>query len=241
MDSFALTALIVLFASTLHAATGFGFSILAVPLLLLIHEPVVAVQLNLVLSIALSLMLVPRVWTEASKPMLWRLMAGSLVGAPAGVWTLVYMDTPTLKLLIAGLTLGFTLLLLCRLRFRLSPARDAATGVLAGGFTAAVGMGGVPLLLYFAGADVPKAVVRATVLVFFLFIYTLALGLQMLVKPVQTGLGWLSVGALPLALLGVWLGQRLFHRLSQPVFRAIIYLVLVGNSVFLAYAVWAER
>ncbi len=238
MTVFLLSALIVLVASALHAATGFGFSILAVPLLLMIHEPLVAVQVNLILSIALSLLLVPTVTRDIDTTLLWRLVASSVLGIPLGVLMLLHLDIALFKVLIAVLTLVFTALLLLQLRFQRSPGRDWLSGLLAGGFTAAVGMGGVPLLLYFAGTQMPKAVVRGTVLAFFLFIYTLALGAQVAVTSSRSDIWWLSAALVPVALVGVWVGDWLFQRITQRTFRGAIYAVLVGNSAVLLWSAW---
>ncbi|MEN9889517.1 MAG: hypothetical protein RL559_1554 [Pseudomonadota bacterium] len=235
---FLLSAAVVLLASVLHAATGFGFSILAVPLLLLLHAPWQAVQINLILSIALSLMLIPATWAQVDRRLLWRLLPSSALGAPLGLLLFLHGNADTFKTAIALLILLLTGLLAWRLRFARSPWRDALSGLLAGGMTSAVGMGGVPLLVYFAGVDMPKATARATVLAFFTFIYSLALALQVhfSAHPLQDG--WLTAGLLPVALLGVAIGKRLYLHLSQRVFSWAIYTVLLGNSAFLLASVF---
>jgi uncharacterized membrane protein YfcA len=235
---FLLSAAVVLLASTLHAATGFGFSILAVPLLLLLISPWQAVQLNLILSIALSLMLIPATWTYVDRRLLWRLLLSSSLGAPLGLLLFLYGDANIFKTVIALLIILFTVLLVWRLRFTRTPWRDACSGVMAGAMTSAIGMGGVPLLVYFAGTDIPKETARATVLAFFTFIYSLALVLQMQFSAQTLQSWWWPVGLLPVALLGVVIGQRLYLRLSQRVFSWAIYTVLLGNSAFLLVSVY---
>lgn len=235
---FLLSAFVVLLASVLHAATGFGFSILAVPMLLLLYEPWQAVQINLVLSIALSLMLIPQTWTQIDKDLLWRLLPSSALGAPLGLLLLMRGDSDAIKTVIALLIWLLTGLLVWRLRFARTPMRDRLSGVLAGIMTSAVGMGGVPLLVYFAGTNIPKATARATVLAFFLFIYSLSLTLQVgiFAHPFQTW--WLPVGLLPVALLGVNIGKRLYMQLSQTNFVRVVHVVLLGNSLFLLASVY---
>ncbi len=43
--------IIILVASVLQTSTGFGFSILATPFLLLLFKPIEAIQINLILSL----------------------------------------------------------------------------------------------------------------------------------------------------------------------------------------------
>lgn len=240
MLTFSLSAAVVLLASVLHAATGFGFSILAVPLLLLLHAPWQAVQINLILSIALSLMLIPATWTQVDRLLLWRLLPSSALGAPLGLLLFLYGDADTFKTAIAFLILLLTGCLALRLRFARTPWRDACTGVMAGAMTSAVGMGGVPLLVYFAGVDMPKATARATVLAFFTFIYSLALMLQMQFSTHPLQDWWLPAYLLPVALLGVDIGKRLYMHLSQRFFSLAIYAVLLGNSAFLLASVFTD-
>lgn len=238
MVIFLLSAAVVFLASVLHAATGFGFSILAVPLLLLLHAPWQAVQLNLVLSIVLSLMLIPSTWAQVDLRLLQRLLLSSAVGAPLGLVLFMYGEADTFKTLIALVILLLTGLLAWRLRFVRTPWRDGLSGVMAGAMTSAVGMGGVPLLVYFAAIDMPKATARATVLAFFSFIYSLALVLQIQFSAHPLQSWWLPAGLLPAALLGVGVGKRLYLRLSQRVFNWAIYAVLLGNCIFLLASVY---
>jgi uncharacterized membrane protein YfcA len=231
-----LSALIVLVASALHAATGFGFSLLAVPLLLLVHEPLVAVQVNLIVSVLLSLLLLPTARPHVDRTLLRRLVLSSAAGVPLGALVLWLVPPLAFKGLVGALVLALVALLWRQWRFARTPARDLASGVLAGGFTSAIGMGGVPLLVYFAGTDMPKATARATVLVFFLFSYTLALALQLVATPSRADTWWLAAGLSPLALLGVWAGRWLYARIDQRQFRACIHLVLIGNGLVLVGA-----
>src|SRR5690625_5345052 len=118
---------------------------------------------------------------EVDVSLLVRLIPGGILGAPIGLAVVRTGNERAFRIAIAIITLSFLILLLRRLVFKRSVARDYCSGVLAGGFTSAVGMGGIPLLLYFAGARVPKAVVRATAVAFFLFIYAFALVMRVTV------------------------------------------------------------
>lgn len=233
MDTYLASVLIVIFASTLQAATGFGFSILAVPLLFLIHEPLAAIQINLILSVVMSMLMVPRLRADIDKPLLMRLIKGSVLGGPVGAAALFYIDVLMLKSIVGIMTIALTLLLLMRLRMQRTRLRDYATGSMAGIFTAATGLAGIPLLLYFAGTDTPKATVRSTVLAFFAFVYALSLGIQMAIGATDTKTWFISLALVPVTLLGIYVGQRLFSRLSQKFFQILIYAVLVGTGTYL--------
>jgi uncharacterized protein len=236
METFLLSSLIVLFASTLQAATGFGFSLFAVPLLMLVHPPLAAIQINLVLSIALSAVMMPRLLPDIDRPLLGRLVRGGIAAVPVGVLALLYLDGALLRVMVGVVTLALTLLLVLKFRIRRSTARDYATGGLSGVFTAALGLAGVPLLLYFAGTDAPKAQVRSTVLSFFLFAYGLALAIQMAVGSVAAQTWIESLALLPVMAGGIFAGQQLFHRIDQKTFQVFLYAVLVASGSYLLWS-----
>ncbi len=85
-------AAIVLLASVLQACTGFGFSILATPFLLLVYDAREAIQINIILSILISLWLVPRLASTVDKRRFRRLVIGSAIGSVAGIALYVYAD-----------------------------------------------------------------------------------------------------------------------------------------------------
>lgn len=71
---------LVLVASTLQAGTGFGFSIMATPFLFLLFEPHDAIQLNIILSLLISVIMTYKIRSELNKESLIRLIKGSLIG-----------------------------------------------------------------------------------------------------------------------------------------------------------------
>ncbi|MBF5007318.1 sulfite exporter TauE/SafE family protein [Diaphorobacter caeni] len=236
MSLYISSAFVILLASCLHSATGFGFSILAVPLLLLLHDPITAVQINLIIAVILSIVMMPQVRRDVDYTLLKRLVASGLVGVPLGMALILLVRPVQLKLMIAVLTMVFLVALLMQVRFDRTRSRDAMCGALAGAFTSAVGMGGVPLLVYFAGAQLPKAVVRATVVAFFVFAYGLSLAMQLYNAQDSSRVILFSFSLVPLALLGVACGNWLFTRISQRAFRVFIYVVLASNSAFLLWS-----
>src|SRR5699024_9776016 len=145
--------------------------------------------------------------------LLKRLVPPSIAGAPVGLALLLYLDERVFKFSTAMLLLVFMVLLAGRLRFSRTPLRDYVTGFLAGIFTSAIGAGGLPLLLYFAGSNVQKAMARATAVTFFLFIYGIALVLQVAVEPGKPHIWLVSISLLPVAMAGIKIGQWIYAKL----------------------------
>lgn len=230
---------IVLIASLLQTSTGFGFSIIATPFLLMLFLPETAIQLNLVLSIIISLILLYKVREDIYLPLVKRLFLGSLIGAPLGVGLLYLIDERSLKIAVGILLLAVTFLLMKNLTLKQTGSRDLSVGGLSGMLTSSIGMPGPPLIVYFASARMSKEAVRATTLSFFMVIYPISLLLQYLFVGINNEVWKLSAYALPFVLIGLFLGQLLFKRINLAFFRKLTYVLLVIAGISLLFeAIW---
>lgn len=226
-------AAIVIVASTLQAATGFGFSIIGTPILLLLYPAHTAIQINMILSLVLSVFMLKKTGRAMDKGLLIRLIQGSGVGILLGLLLFLNMSMRTLTIFIGVLILLLTVLLMLRLKIRPTPTGDRLTGGMSGILTSSIGVPGPPLLLYFVGSDLEKNVLRSTTLIYNLFVYSISLLLQISFagtsREAWTGS---AISLLPL-ILGIFLGQWLFTKISQKVFRVLTYLLLLAIGGYL--------
>ncbi len=228
-----LFILIILLASVLQTATGFGFAIIATPLLLLIYEPLEAVQINLILSLVISIAIANKIKKDVDFCILKRFILGSAVGLPFGIMFFLFLDINKLKLAVALIILLLTAMLVLNFRIKQTKGRDLLVGGLSGYLTSSMGMPGPPLLLYFSGTDTLKEKLRGTTLVYNLFAISMSLIMQLIFAGTNKTV-WLSCGfALPLVLLGLYFGQLLFTRINQKFFRILTYFILLFIGVYL--------
>ena len=232
MDLF-LFFIIIFVAATLQTSSGYGFSILATPFLLILFEPFEAIQINLVLSLFISLILIYKIKHDINFSILRKLIVGSFPGLPLGILFFYFTHITYLKLTIGIIILILTIFLILNFRITQSTRRDILVGSLSGAMTTSIGMPGPPLLLYFSGTDTKKESLRATTLAFYLFIYCVSLIIQMSVVGTSK-IVWFSSGiALPIVLISLYLGQILFNHLSQRSFQVIVYLILFFTAIYL--------
>ncbi len=224
---------IALFAALLQAATGFGFSLMATPLFLLVYEPETAIQLNIVLGAAISLVMLPYAIRDADAMLLRRLLVGALAGAPVGLVIYLYGNAGLLKGLVATVALALALLLAVKMRFTRTSARDYGIGAASGLLATSIGVPGPPLMLYFSGTVIAKESARATTLTFFLFVYTAVFAMQVAGDGLADGVGSAALICLPLTLVGVVIGQSVFRFISQQIFVILIWLLLVATGLYL--------
>ena len=156
--------------AALQSATGFGFSIVAAPLVFAVVEPEEAVGLLIVLG---SLVNVLTLVSERRRPRpVWRecavLLAFALPGAVAGVAVLRALDPVALQIAVS---VGVVATLLAR---KLAQGRETPAwagpiaGLAAGALTTSTTTAGPPLIVYLLGRRLEPVQVRDTMPVCFL-------------------------------------------------------------------------
>lgn len=233
-----LIAGIFVIAGLVKGVTGMGLPTVAMGLLGTMMSPFAAASLLMIPSF------VTNVWQLLSGPSfaavlrrLWPMMAGIFIGTIAGSWVLVSGDTKwTTAALGAALTVYATYTLLARqlsvperMERWLSPVIGATTGLVTGG----TGVFVIPAVPYLQALGFDKDdLVQALGLSF--TVSTVALAGPLLWHG-GSGSLWLSAAAVVPALLGMWLGQAIRHRVSPPTFRRwfLICLIVLGLELLL--------
>ncbi|MDM8363585.1 sulfite exporter TauE/SafE family protein [Bacillus thuringiensis] len=221
---------IILVASILQTSTGFGFSIMATPFLLMLFLPQEAIQINIILSLIISISLIWKIRMDIDFILLKRLIFGSIVGVPFGIFIFTSININTFKLAISILLLLLTLMLICNFKIKSTKSRDFLVGGL---LTTSIGMPGPPLLLYFTGTDTKKEKLRATTLAFYLFIYFISLLTQILFTGTNKTIWESSFYAIPIVFLGLYIGQIIFKWLNQRIFKIFTYILLSCTGMYL--------
>jgi uncharacterized membrane protein YfcA len=227
--------IIILVASVLQTSTGFGFSIMATPFLLMLFLPYEAIQINIILSLIISVALIWKIKQDIDFILLKRFTLGSITGIPFGILIFVSINIEAFKLGVSILLLLLTLLLILRFRVNATPFRDYLVGGISGLLTTSIGMPGPPLLLYFTGTDTEKAKLRGTTLAFYLFIYFVSLVTQVLIIGSNKTIMIASMFAVPIVLFGMFLGQKLYKRINQRAFRIFTYILLSCTGFYLLF------
>ena len=147
-SEFVLIGLAVLFSSLVQTVTGFGFSLLAVPIMSMAVPTEIAVVIAATLSTVTS---GGQAWTErhhGDRPTIKRLVLASFVGMPFGLFILTVASSQQLKL---GLAAVIVIFLIVNLRgFKLENAStpvDLGAGLVAGVLSTSLSTNGLPLVM----------------------------------------------------------------------------------------------
>ena len=225
-------------AAILQATNGFGFAVLAVPFFLMLAPPGEAIPLVVILSLAISLLVLPRLRRSVDARLLLRLAIGSVLGLPIGLVVFAHAD-PLIVRAAAGVTIAMFAAVLAwnrrhhlPARFAMRPGRDLTAGTIAGIATGLVGMPGPPVMIYLMLARAPARTMRATLIALFALVYaaTLAANVVFLGMPARD---WpIAASLIPLAWAGGALGLRIGDRLAERRAAALAIVVLAAAGLY---------
>ncbi|MDQ3992150.1 MAG: sulfite exporter TauE/SafE family protein [Actinomycetota bacterium] len=240
-DAEILAVAAVLVGGACHSATGFGFVLVAGPLVVAALPPEKAITSLLGLGIVTSAL---TLLTEARHPYpLWRESASILAwgagGALAGAYLLAQLDATALQLLVTAAIIAT--LVARRLEHGSDPFRRLpVVGLTAGVLTTTTSANGPPILLYLLGRQVGPARMRDTLSVTFIGFALVGLAALAVGDPdVAPPDGIVAVVMLTAAAGGHVAGRPLFARLAagrydQVVTGLLIVSVVTGAIVALA-------
>lgn len=230
--------LVVLIAALVQYAAGFGFALLATPLLSLplgTHDAVVvSVVGGLVGCVSMA-------WSGRrviDRPVLGGVLAWAPPGLALGVLLYVVVDDRTLQLVVAAAVTVAVVALASGWRVHhTSQASAAVAGLLAGALTTSTGTNGPPIVALLSAREIPSAAFRATTSAAFLALDVVAVPLLLVGlsrSDTGTDLGWwTALVCAPALLVGAWLGTRSRRLLTETGFRRLT-LVLLSCSAAVA-------
>lgn len=155
----------------IQVTTGFGFQILAMPLLTLLIGLDQAAPLVAAAGIVVALSNVLRLHRHVNTHELVRLGLAGLVGLPIGFWAAAHVPAHAVRVGLGALVAAYALYALIQPHNSrvLSPRWAYPVGAVAGLLGAAYNVPGPPLIVYGTLRDWTRDTFRATLQAFFLF------------------------------------------------------------------------
>lgn len=247
MDAPTLTLLLgtIFVASSLQAATGVGYGVIAGPIFLIIFNSSAALQLSVIHNLAIAVLLFPFLRAHVERALLWHLILGGALGLMVGFALQLVISTWVLKV-IALIMVAFVTLALLRDIVRTRKGRSTplptqleklGIGTAAGFMGGIVAMPGPVISTWMSACGWRKQEVRATVLAFFIFAYGAVLILYAALQDIETSTLVLSLKLLPVVGLGLIVGTRAARYLSEDSYRKILLGVL-ALTMLLSVSDW---
>ncbi|MFQ5860488.1 MAG: TSUP family transporter [Dehalococcoidia bacterium] len=237
-----LVFVIVLAASTIKGTIAFGLNLVAIPLLLLLVEPRLAVVLIVPLSFILDLSIIHQTWSRIHFRRIIPMVLLGALGIPLGLLILLATPGAALKLFIAAVILVAATLLALGFSPRITRERLASgiVGFSSGLLSTSTGIAAPPVALFLMNQQVEKDEFRPSLSSFLVMVNFMAT-----VSFAISGSLWvpLHVGSLalrpllldlillPAALLGFFVASRLLPYINPFWFRRGIILVVIAAAI----------
>lgn len=224
-------AVAIFVAAFVRGYSGFGYSALVISASGLVTNPLNLVAVVVVLEMVMS----GQAWKGAGHAVDWRrvgwLLGGAVIGLPLGLWALTAISDDAARAVIAAYVLVMCGVLLAGWRMK-AEVQGPANGVLGviSGAANAPGMAGLPVVAFFAAQPMAPAVFRATLIAYFPLLDFYSAPLYWYYGLVNWDTAKAAAVALPLTVIGNWLGGRHFFGTDPQEFRRFAILLLAGLS-----------
>jgi uncharacterized protein len=230
-------ALVVAAASFLGGVTGFGYSLVATPLLLVLgFDLAFVVTANLAVACVTRISVAYRFRSDARPGRAAGLVAGSVPGLWLGAVVLTTVDDSMIKLGAGLIVMGAAILLwraVTRPPPRELPGAPVAAGFAGGFLGAATSLNGVaPVLLLARDKAAPRSVI-ADLAIYFVASNAIGLAILLAGGALETEALWPAfVLWLPGSLAGNWAGTEIGPRLPEVAFRRLtLAIVFVAGAL----------
>jgi uncharacterized protein len=213
--------------SLAQSVSGFGFTLIAVPLLTLAIRPADAVVGQTFAAVLLSFWMGVQLWPEADKAVLKRIVPMSFIGMPIGIIVSSRLSDRGLRIGVGIAVISAAVAIASGWKLKqVSAPMEYGAGLLSGILGTTTGTNGPPLVVTLAAREHPPARFRATLQVAFALANVVAIPLFVASgKVTSTGLRVAAIGLLP-TLAGRLLGEPIFRNLNPQRFRVIVIVML---------------
>ena len=222
-------------AALISSITGFGYALLAAPVLVLFLPPKIVVPVVLMSWMPLSLLLISESYAEIAWPKIGDWLIGALPGMILGVYGLAKIAEGPMRGGIGVMTLLAALVILLRPRrpIRREQPVSILVGLLSGAMAGASGVSGPPVVLFGLNQGWDHRVLRACLIAYFTVLHAMTIVVMGNFGMINSQTLGLAVWVLPGLAMGYLLGFRLRDRINSTFFRNLT-LCLVGLAGFLS-------
>lgn len=227
--------LIIFIGSFIRSAIGFGEAVVGMPLLAFIIDIKTATPLMALTASTLAILLLFTSWKKISIKDTWPFILSTAIGLPVGLYYLKNTSDELIKATLGILLVlfGVYYLFVKNLPHLKSEKLSLLFGFFAGILGGAYNTNGPPTVIYGVLRRWPAQNFRATLQGIFFptgLIITISHGISGL----WTGIVITSyLYALPVIVLGFYIGNKIHHKLNEDEFRKIIYIFILIIGVIL--------
>ncbi len=224
-----ILVMVVFAAGLLQSLSGFGFGLLAVPLLTLRLPTQIVAPLLIILGIVLNAAVAYRTRGYVKRGTIWPLLLAGALFTPLGAYLLLMLPDAALRSIIGVVSVFFAVVLLFGFKTKLKKEWlwlfpiGAMSGLLNGSIT----LSGPPVVLFMVNQSEPKQGFRAKLAFYFLLLNLVALPSYLIAGIVNTQVLQLSLFGLVPLVAGILIGTHWVEKVSEPFFKTLVLVVVL--------------
>lgn len=215
----------------IKGTTGFGFGMVAAPVMMII-DPVFVPGPLLVLAMMVSMLILVKEWRNIDVRGLSVALSGRIMGTFLAAVTISAIPLALYGIIFGILVLGAVMLSATRWHFA-SSVRNLIMGGVASGFMGTLtSIGAPPIALVYQHETV--AVIRSTLAAFFMFGTAISIGALFLFGKFSIDHLFISILFIPPLLLGLWASNAIVAKINMTLMRyAILSLSGISSIVLI--------
>jgi uncharacterized membrane protein YfcA len=220
--------LVIIFAtSVIQSVAGFGFALLAVPLMVVVIDLQSAVIISSFVGTLSNLLQSWQLRRNIDATMTKRFLLSTVIGAPAGLLLFIYANQSALKIVL-GISILFGVFVLSRgLELQhISSWLDWLMGVLSGVLLMATSTNGPPLVFVLQARKIDPARFRATLNMVFLVSGAFGLVMFGFAGEIVRSDVKMAAFAIPAMVIGVSAGVVIRKYVQQELFKKLVLILL---------------
>jgi len=237
MEIYPFLCIIAFCAGFIQGLSGFGSVLLSLPLLALFLDIKTVVPFVALLGLTLSIFLSIQLRQHWDWKKIYPLCLGSIPGIPVGVLFLNRTDGQLIQWTVGVVLIAYAIygLLLNPAVRKMGRVWAYSFGFAAGFLGGAIGASGPPVIVYTSLQPWTKDQIKVTLQGFFIISGILVVLSQSMAGLVTRQVLFYFLIALPLLLIGVWLGSFLSRRIREETFRKIILIMMGLLGLFIIF------
>jgi len=231
-----IVILVAMLGSFVQASSGFGYAVICMALLPLVIPFRSAVVVEIFTAFVLVLFVSIKLRKHINfKLIIWPVVS-AIVVSNLGIFTLMVSSERILRV-----ALGVSLIILCiyfvfwgeKIRLKPTILTGLAAGAISGFFGGLLGIGGPPMAAYLLAATDDKLEYNATLQCFFVITGIYIMGTHMFLGNVNLQEARLGAAALLGLGVGLFVGIKVFNRLSISQIRKFVYVFMAIFGIVL--------
>jgi len=229
--------IIITFACFLQGIVGFGFALIAAPLVLIFLEKETVVSSMLIVGIIINGFLIKKIQKPVNYKIIAFLFLASLIGMPLGIRILNTIPMNSMKVLVGTLVIIFAIILsFQKIRLPKSDFLTLIAGFISGLLNTSTSMSGPPAVLLLTGENLQKDEFRKTLACFFFLMSVVSLTLFITNKIITFQRVIFGLISIPLVFLGAFLGDKMATKMPQKIFRFLVLGIVFLSGLYTIFS-----